>query len=269
MQDLCVETICQLIDQESFGIPFNIEIHDELDSTNSYLKQSKLDGNHMMSVVIARCQKAGRGQRNKKWVSEWNSGLWMSMALHIDRKAHSSSLSLVIGCVLVQELHKLGLKEVGLKWPNDLISGANKLGGVLVETVRDSNGRLKVIIGIGINIDLPKSIAEIQQTGIQPIGLNALTNKAISMPSLIANFVQSAYCAIRKFENTGFRPFYKEWLNYDVLQGRKIVVEENDDFISGINDGIDNNGALLVTNGSGTRHIVNGSIKDFDTKGMQ
>ena len=269
MQDLCVENICQLIDQENFGIPFDIEIHDELDSTNSYLKKSKLNDCHMLSVVIARRQNSGRGQRNKKWVSEWNSGLWMSIALHIDKKTHSSSLSLVVGCVLVKELHKLGLKEVGLKWPNDLICGANKLGGILIETVRAGNGKLKVIIGIGINIDLPKPIAEIQRTGLQPTALNAITKKSISIPSLIANFVQSTYCAIRKFENIGFSSFHKEWLNFDILKGREIVVEYNNNLISGVNNGIDDNGILLVTNEYGTHHIANGSIKDFDSKGIK
>ncbi len=269
MQDLCIESIYQLIDQENFGIPLNIEIHDELDSTNSYLKQSKLDDCHIISVVIARSQNAGRGQRNKKWVSEWNAGLWMSIVLYVDKKTHSSSLSLVVGCVLVKELNKLGLKEVGLKWPNDLICGMNKLGGILIETIRESNGKVKVVIGIGINIDAPKSIVEIERTGIQPIGLNAITKNPISMSLLVANFVQSTYWAVRKFENTGFRSFHKEWLNFDILKGREIIVESNNNLISGVNDGIDDNGNLLVTNECGTHHVVDGSIKDFQYKGMK
>jgi len=269
MQDLCVESICQLIDQEKFKIPFNIEIHDELDSTNSYLKQSKLYDYHAISVVIARSQNAGRGQRNNKWVSERNSGLWMSIALHIEKKNHSSSLSLVVGCILAKELHKLGLQDVRLKWPNDLIYGTNKLGGILIETESAGSGMLKVIIGIGINTDLPRSMTEIRSTGIKPIGLNTITNKPISMPSLIANFVQSIYYAIRKYEAAGFKSFHKEWLNFDILKGREVVVDMQNDILLGINDGIDEKGALLVTNGSGTHHIVNGSIKSFDSKGMK
>ena len=69
-----------------------IKLFDEINSTNDYLKKNNLAGQQPFQVVIAEHQTAGRGQYGKKWVSEKNKGLWMSLAFNIKKEPRLTQL---------------------------------------------------------------------------------------------------------------------------------------------------------------------------------
>src|SRR5687768_11873608 len=102
-------------------------------------------------LLAAEEQTAGRGRRGRRWHSAPGAGLTFSLASRIRRPARElAALSLVAGVAAARALRGLGVTGAALKWPNDLLAGDAKLGGILVET-RGSGSACVAVIGIGIN----------------------------------------------------------------------------------------------------------------------
>jgi BirA family biotin operon repressor/biotin-[acetyl-CoA-carboxylase] ligase len=73
-----------------------------------------------------------------------------------DGIAALEGLSLAVGVAVRRALAGLGAGDIGLKWPNDLLRDGRKLGGILVEVAGDPEGRCRAVIGIGINVAMPR-----------------------------------------------------------------------------------------------------------------
>jgi BirA family transcriptional regulator, biotin operon repressor / biotin---[acetyl-CoA-carboxylase] ligase len=136
-------------------LDFNINIFDVLTSTNDKLaelitQQQAVPG----TIVIAKIQTAGRGQRGHKWNSV-AGGLYLSLAISPDLLAinvHQLTIGIVWG--IAHELRQQGI-PVMIKWPNDLMLNGRKLGGILTQT-RVAQGRIEqAIVGVGINYANP------------------------------------------------------------------------------------------------------------------
>ena len=151
MKDLCIEDINKLIYLESNTSPPKIELFESIESTSKYLKDNVIGDNGNCQVVIAKHQTGGYGRLKKKWHSEINGGLWMSVASSIKKINNPSTITLAIGAVIAETLKDFGFKGIGLKWPNDLIHGMKKLGGILVESHAKDEDLTGIIIGVGIN----------------------------------------------------------------------------------------------------------------------
>lgn len=135
-----------------------IHTYDQLTSTNDQLaKLIATENAPPGTVVIAKQQTAGRGQRGKQWTSSVG-GLYLSMAISPNlpaTNAHQLTLGLVWG--IAHSLRQEGI-PVKIKWPNDLMLHGRKLGGILTET-RISIGNIRTaIVGVGINHSNPVEI---------------------------------------------------------------------------------------------------------------
>src|SRR6185436_1188314 len=103
------------------------------------------------ALLAAEHQTAGRGRRGRRWRSAPGDGITFSLARTVRRPLREiAAVSLVAGVATARALRGLGA-GVSLKWPNDLVVGPAKLGGILVET-KGSQGAVLVVIGIGINV---------------------------------------------------------------------------------------------------------------------
>jgi BirA family transcriptional regulator, biotin operon repressor / biotin---[acetyl-CoA-carboxylase] ligase len=137
------------------GLDVNIHTFDTLTSTNDKLAQLIAEENAPPgTVVIAKTQTAGRGQRGKTWISD-QGGLYLSMSIAPDLPAidlHQLTIGLVWG--IANQLRQQGIL-VEIKWPNDLILAKRKLGGILTQT-RIAQGKIhQAIVGVGINYANP------------------------------------------------------------------------------------------------------------------
>ena len=247
--------------QESLDFSSNITLLDTVNSTNTYLMEKGLEGmDDDLCIVIARHQTKGYGRNKSKWISDFNAGIWMSIGTVIRKKSNISPLTLAISAGLAEAFHSKGFTEIGLKWPNDFVCGKKKLGGILIETQPTDRHCLKITIGIGINIELPNSLSEIEVTGLTPTSLHSIKGESFDVSVLIANLITSTHKTIKLFECSGLDPFLDLWRRYDIYNGWNINVVTNNQEISGINDGIDDQGALVVTNQIGDHSIMSGSI---------
>mgnify|MGYP003312593004 FL=1 len=260
MKDLCIEDINKLIYLKSNTSPPKIELFESIESTSKYLKDITIADNEDCQVVIAKHQTNGYGRFKKRWDSKANGGLWMSIASSIKKINNPSTITLAIGAVIAETLNDIGFKGIGLKWPNDLIYGMKKLGGILVESHAKDEDLTGIIIGVGINFTAPSLSLDSTRYNIQPTALEIISSDSFDKSELTASLILSIMNAIKEYDEYGFDPFFKTYKKYDFLKGRNITVERNNDNLSGLNDGISEDGALVIVNEVGRHRLINGSI---------
>lgn len=214
---------------------------DQTTSTNAELMQAR--GRRRGDIVLARAQTAGRGRSGRDWASPKDASLYLSLYWSFPGRNDTSGVSLVAGVAVQSALVTIGVADVRLKWPNDLWVGARKLGGILVEGVRDRR-LIHVVIGVGINGRLPAAVAD----GIgQPVtDLEACAQRPWSLTSAATAVGSSLRVAMSRYERDGLAPFVADWRQADALTGAAIRVVSGSDVTLGRHLGIDEAGALLV-----------------------
>lgn len=257
----CIHGGLELFDEQIILADLSPEIRDRLStltflftvpSTNEYLlaqaKQQMLD----RTVCFAEHQSAGRGRNNRSWVSPFGSNIYTSLAWVFPNGAASlAGLSLVVGVAVVKALQAYGIQDIHLKWPNDIQINQHKLGGILVDVFGDSVGPCQTIIGIGLNLDLPK-----QHTGTidQPwTDLNSETGVRPSKNKIAALLIEHLLQAMSTFQASGFAAFLPEWLRLDALTGESVTVTTAQGQLTGIAQGVNMLGQLQIES-SGITH---------------
>ena len=166
-----------------------------------------------------------------------------------------SGLSLVTGMAVVDSLRALGVTDVGLKWPNDVILGRGKLGGILVEVV-PANNMVNVVLGIGINLALSAVDAQSidQPWSVVPEGVELSRDQVVSV--LLNHLVP----ALQAFEVTGFAPYAAAWPAYNQYRGQAVEVRLGEQVIPGVDHGIDASGQLLLLTKGGVQSFNAGEV---------
>jgi len=123
------------------------------ESTNSDAMAAARRSEPHGSVYCSDEQTAGRGRGDHRWVSAAGEGLYVSVLLRPRiSAARLALLPLVAGLAAVGAVRTAAGLAVDLRWPNDLLIGERKTGGILVETQIESKGPLHAVVGIGINV---------------------------------------------------------------------------------------------------------------------
>ena len=250
---LDVTTITQLLNQDHQNLISKLEIHDSLNSTNSYLVDYAQQQAALGFVCFAEHQSAGKGRRGRTWVSPYGSNLYMSILwrFHQGGIAATAGLSLAIGIAVIRALKQHQIHDVGLKWPNDIYSQGKKLGGILIEVSGEADGPCSAVIGLGLNLFLPTSEA---QTITQAwTDLTKVTGTvSVSRNQLAATLLSHILDIVNGFETVGIQAYLDEWRSYDCLQGQAATLYIGQQQIDGIVQGIDDNGLLLIKRTEGT-----------------
>jgi len=106
-------------------------------------------------VVVALEQTAGRGRLGRAWASPRGQGLYASLVLPAVGRDRLAALPIRAAVGLARGLEVLGVQSCRVKWPNDLLVGGAKIGGILIETVARGEESPIAIIGVGVNYELP------------------------------------------------------------------------------------------------------------------
>lgn len=241
-----------------------LEVFAEIESTNSYLMLQSGPAAGKLRIAATNNQTAGRGRHGKTWESPPDSGLCLSAAYTFATQPENfSALTLAIGLAAIAALEELGVGNVQLKWPNDLVANDGKLAGILTEVHQSSSAAMTVVTGIGINVVLAESVRLATENGWAQRVMD-LKSLCIVLPQReqIAGVLMTHLCdAFVEFGEKGFSPFAERWAGRDWLLGRKFAVEVANRKISGIGAGIAEDGALLLdTPVAGIQRITAGSI---------
>lgn len=146
-----------------------------INSTNDYLKE--LIAKQVVTnftVVMSKSQTNGKGQMGSVWISESGKNLTFSVLIRdliVDIK-QLYTLNIVVSLAIISVLEKYKIPSVKIKWPNDIMSGNHKIGGILIENSFKSDGEVFSIVGIGLNINqimfknVPNASSLKQKTGV-------------------------------------------------------------------------------------------------------
>ncbi|MGB0895234.1 MAG: bifunctional biotin--[acetyl-CoA-carboxylase] ligase/biotin operon repressor BirA [Parashewanella sp.] len=223
---------------------------DEIDSTNSFMLKHA-DDLRSGDICIAEYQSSGRGRRGRNWVSPYASHLYCSLLWRFQKgMAQAMGLSLVVGCSLAKVLQDQGVKNVSVKWPNDVYLDGKKLAGILVEMTGQADGECQLVIGIGVNLSMPLAQAELIDQPWSDLS-QQLPNKTQFAVKLHQQLVDD----LKQFEQQGLLPFINYWQQVDLYYGKPIQLLMADNSVTGICQGIDDQGALLLE--------VDGEVKSF------
>jgi len=132
---------------------YNIIRLNRVTSTNDVARRFANRDETGILVVTAREQSAGRGRRDRSWLSSPGLGIYFSVVVYPDLPApYHNLLSLWPAVAAAMAMRELTGAPVQVKWPNDLELDGAKLGGVLVETVCAGSRIRQAIIGMGLNL---------------------------------------------------------------------------------------------------------------------
>jgi BirA family biotin operon repressor/biotin-[acetyl-CoA-carboxylase] ligase len=223
---------------------------DTLPSTQDLIHQLAGEGAASGTAVAARVQTAGRGSRGRSWESR-TGGLWLSVLCRPEGDAGVEVVSLRAALAVARAVEGcLPGVRLGLKWPNDLMLGLRKVGGILCEARWQGGDLGWIAIGVGLN--LSNRVSE------------ALADSAAELSSVAPEVTADSIAGpvARAVARAGAQqgPLTEEELDAygarDVLRGRHLLEP-----VAGLALGIAPDGALLVREPGGqVREIRSGSV---------
>ena len=168
----------------------------ETASTNDVARAWALAGAPDGAFATAARQTHGRGRRERKWESPAGTGLYVSFVLRPAWPAQQApNLAILAGMAAFHALEKAGVKDLRVKWPNDVLAGGKKICGVLVER-RLGAGRIEfAVVGIGINVG--QEAVEFPRELRAPATSCRLEGAAVSVDGMLEHLVESMHDACR------------------------------------------------------------------------
>jgi BirA family biotin operon repressor/biotin-[acetyl-CoA-carboxylase] ligase len=162
---------------------------------------------------------------------------------------------------VLRVLREHGVGAASLKWPNDLLIGERKLGGILIDLRAESAGPACVVIGIGLNFALGAALlAQIAASGTAATDLASALQPAPRRNELAAALVTTCIRGLLEFERQGFKPFIEDFRSADALRGQAVNVSAPDGIWRGVARGIDLRGALMLETPQGVRRFISGDV---------
>ncbi len=220
----------------------------EVDSTNAEAMRRMLAGASGPLWVIADRQSAGRGRSGRAWASA-PGNLFASLLVDTHcPPAKAGQLSLVAGVAAVEAIGKMGsVSDVRLKWPNDILIGQAKAGGILVESsTRPGRPGVTAVVGVGLNLASAPDDLGPAATFLAAHGLSLSPREALCFLAHTMNDW------IRIWDDgEGFAQVREAWLERAGPKGEALTVNAAGGPVSGTFAGLDDTGALLLDDADG------------------
>jgi BirA family biotin operon repressor/biotin-[acetyl-CoA-carboxylase] ligase len=238
----------------------NLHFSPVTDSTNADAIEAAQDGAPHGSVYFADEQLAGRGRGDNAWHSSAGEGLYVSVLLRPQMPASRLHLlPLVAGLGAAEAIRTVSGLTIDLRWPNDLLIGPRKVGGILVESKTEDTEVAFAVVGIGINAH-QRSFASGLSTPATSLDLEA--GRRISRQPLIATLLKS----LERETVALLHPAASRTIPLRMAQastwvrGRRVEVH-GPQACTGITAGLDEHGFLLVRTAHGLVTVQTGGIR--------
>jgi BirA family biotin operon repressor/biotin-[acetyl-CoA-carboxylase] ligase len=252
--------IQQQLISNGFPEPFGLHILETINSTNDYLKTRPK--HHPIEICCAETQTQGRGRMNRQWHSPNAENIYCSVRRYVSPQVipRLSGLSLVTAIAIMDTLTSWQINDgVGIKWPNDIVWQNKKLGGVLIESYQDpagNNENLAIIIGIGLNVNIQAQNPLWRSKVSRPwCSLFDITGHAIDRNLLLADLMIRLDRHIQQFLSDGLLAFKRAWERWDYLRGKEITLSQFDKIVTGISEGITQDGELIIVDDEQHMHV--------------
>jgi BirA family biotin operon repressor/biotin-[acetyl-CoA-carboxylase] ligase len=237
----------------------NIHWEYEVTSTNSVAAELADKDAPEGTLVVSECQKLGRGRMGRSWVSQAETGIYVSLILRpnfVPMKAPCITFMSAIAVVEALE-HSLGI-EAAIKWPNDVMIQGKKVCGILTELKAEMEAIHYVIVGIGINVNnnrFPKAFRD------KVTSLSLELKQKVSRVKVMQAVLHSLE---RWYLNTlehGVERTFERWRELSCTLGNQVEVNLGDEFLTGVATRLGSDGSLyLQLDSGGERQILAGDV---------
>jgi BirA family biotin operon repressor/biotin-[acetyl-CoA-carboxylase] ligase len=234
---------------------WRIERHERLASTNDRAIKAAEAGSAPGLMVVAAEQSAGRGRSGRTWASP-RGNLFASALLPPLAGLRGGAASLLAGVAAHEALGALmpAPSRLRLKWPNDLLAGGAKLGGILTEAGTSPTGHEWIVAGIGLNIAAAPAAEGRAVTSLAALGGTAGVDE-------VAERLLAALAAeVARFAAQGMAGLVAAWRERALPEGTVMTVHRGGGLIAGRYAGLDDDGALLLATEAGLARIIAGDV---------
>ncbi|MGG3840211.1 biotin--[acetyl-CoA-carboxylase] ligase [Paenibacillus thiaminolyticus] len=238
-----------------------LRILEKTESTQNEAAAWAKEGVPEGAVVLAEEQTGGRGRQGHVWHSPAGKGVWMSIILRPRIPLpYTPHLTLLGAVAMFRAMKKLTSAPLGIKWPNDILADGKKVAGILLESAAEDERLLYVIAGIGISVNLDSADFpdELQE---RATSLKIVTGQEVDRASLVAACLQELEQLYRLYEEEGFGPIRTLWEAQSITLGRQMTIDTPQGPLQGVAVGLDQSGALLLKDKTGTvQKVFSGDV---------
>lgn len=230
-----------------------------LPSTNDAAKELARRGYPEGTLLVADSQSAGRGRLGRSWESPPGTGIYLTLLLRPPLPpSELPKLTLTAAVAVVQAVRAATGLATGIKWPNDIIFQGKKLGGILTEMETESEAMSHVVLGVGLNVNMPTFPAPLAGIATSLASTGQTYSRLAIVRALLAA-LDSLYDSFRRQE---FPAILDQWRRASVTLGRSVTVRRGGTTLSGTALDVDPDGALLLQLPAGrVETILSGEIE--------
>jgi len=263
---LLPDTLSPLLSGTIF--PSHIHHYFSIGSTNVVAMQAAADGEPEGAVFLAEEQTAGRGRGDHSWESAQSVGIYCSVVLRPEMSPLDALfLSLMTGVAAAEAVEQTTGLHPDLRWPNDILLNGRKFCGILTEMNAEPMRVRYVVIGIGINVNHRGFSAELDPIATS---LRMESGREWSRVELAAALLKSLDSEYRKLVEGGADARTAILRRFEgrssFARSRYVEVDEDSGKYSGITEGLDRRGFLLVRTDDGLRTVLSGAVRALDGK---
>lgn len=233
---------------------------DTVDSTNEIAMELAASGAAHGTAVVAESQKKGRGRLGRRWVSPGGKNIYLSVVLRPEvRPRQAGLLTLMAAAAAAAALKEVAGLDVRIKWPNDLIVGGRKLGGVLTEVRSEPDRVLFAVAGVGVNVNMRAGEfpADFRDSATSVF---METGRTYSRTALMAALLDAFDAELLMFREKGGGPLLARMRGLSSTLGREVTVAAGRDTLRGVAEDLDDEGCLVLKVPEGIRRICSGDI---------
>jgi BirA family transcriptional regulator, biotin operon repressor / biotin---[acetyl-CoA-carboxylase] ligase len=232
----------------------------EVTSTQELAKALAAQGAAEGTLVITEMQTEGRGRIGRIWTS-LPGGIYLSIILRPEIKpTEAPKLPLVAGVAVAHAIELVTGLQPKLKWPNDIIIAEKKVGGILTEMSAEIDRLDYVIIGIGINVNMPRSFFPQE---IETIATSLIEERGNHIPraKLVQSILVELESLYEEFRTSGFEPIRQKWKALSNTIGAQVTISSATEQVAGLAKDIDSDGALILEKDDGSlERIIAGDV---------
>jgi len=236
----------------------NLELYEKIDSTNTRAVALARAGAPEGTLILAEGQTAGRGRMGRHWHAPKGSSLLVSLILRpplLPRQAQRATM--IVSLAAIQAIAQVSGLRTQVKWPNDVVLGGKKVGGILTELGLRGEQLDYAVVGLGLNVNL--DISSLPDLIAPATSLSAEAGRTISRLELLLALLEGVETRYERML-AGWSP-HEEWREHLATLGQFVQVGTVDEVIEGLAEDVDADGALQVRTHDGTlRSVLVGDV---------
>lgn len=218
----------------------------ETTSTNDIAIEFAREGAEQGTLIIADKQTMGKGRRGRKWLAPSKTCILASIILRPSISLeHVNIITPIAVTSVTKAINCVTQLNASVKWPNDVLIGEKKVSGILTETRTLKSNIDFAVVGIGVNVNIPKDEIPLEICQIAT-SLNIELGYEISRTQLLQEILRQFEDRYLRLNENNYEEFLAEWKSLSSTIGKKVQIESKNDIKFGVVLDIDKSGDLIV-----------------------